>query len=379
MVREPSPGKRALSLAGVCVALSALLAACSSGATAAPSPSQNPSVAPASASAASESAPASATPVPSAASTPVKVALVATQAPGDKGPIDDMIAFLAKAKADSNLDTKFIYAQDPASYEATLRNLANSGTNIIATTFNEMSKPIAAVAKDFPNVKFIQIYGDPLDPPMANVRTVSYDYYIGSYLAGLAAATVSKTGKLGYIGGQSIPSINIDVNSFIAAAKATKPSTTVQSAFVGSFQDPTKEHSLASAMYANGVDFIMTDAAASDLGAVQAAKEKKGFVIGGAEAVESAGPTTVAGIVILRFGQSLYDQLKDALSPSFQGGHVKSGLKDNIVDFLVSPQFVSQGPADIMAALQGVMPAVTKAKQDIISGALVVPADTNAP
>jgi ABC transporter substrate-binding protein PnrA-like len=60
------------------------------------------------------------------------------------------------------------------------------------------------VAPDYPKTKWIQIFGDPTDPPIPNVVTVSYDYYLGCYLSGLFAAHISTTHALGYIGGASL-------------------------------------------------------------------------------------------------------------------------------------------------------------------------------
>ena len=58
---------------------------------------------------------------------------------------------------------------------------------------------------------------------MPNVVTVEYDYYLGCYLSGMFASKVSKTGKIGYIGGICIPRLNADLNAIKAAVAATNP------------------------------------------------------------------------------------------------------------------------------------------------------------
>lgn len=55
--------------------------------------------------------------------------------------------------------------------------------------------------------RWIQLFGDAFEAPIANVISASYDYYLGCYPSGIFAVHVSSTGKLGFIGGISIPSI----------------------------------------------------------------------------------------------------------------------------------------------------------------------------
>jgi basic membrane protein A len=305
------------------------------------------------------------------------VALVHTQAAGDNGPIDSMIAALKKLSEEKGFPIRTIYAQDPATYESVFRSLADAGAAVIASTFNEIAEPFKALAPNYPNTKWIQIYGDPIEPPIPNYVTVSYDYYLGCYLSGLFAAKISKTGKIGYIGGVSIPGLNADLNALKAAVAAAKPDATVTGAFAGSFQDPAKGHEIANQMYQDGVDYIQTDSAATDTGIIQAANEGDGrLVSAGSVQQYKLGPKSVIALVSLDFGQSLHNELVKALGPDFKGGHVATGIGTGVIDFVLSPVFLEQGPPEIVAKAKGIWPEVEKARADIISGALKVPFST---
>ena len=187
------------------------------------------------------------------------VALVHTQAAGDNGPIDSMIAALKKLSQEKKFPIRTIYAQDAATYGTIFKSLADANAAIIVATFNEVAEPMKALAPKYPKTKWIQIFADPIQPPIPNFETVSYDYYLGCYLSGLFAAKMSKTGKIGYIGGVSLPPLNADVNSLKAAIASFNPNYTFTPAFAGSFQDPAKGHEIASQMYQGGVDYIQTD------------------------------------------------------------------------------------------------------------------------
>jgi basic membrane protein A len=226
-------------------------------------------------------------------------------------------------------------------------------------------------------VKFIQIFGDPFDPPMPNVVTVSYDYYLGCYLSGLFASKISKSGKIGYIGGVSLPPLNADLNAMKAAAAAVGPNITVTGAFAGSFQDPAKGHEIATQMYQDGIDYIQTDSAATDTGIIQAANEGEGrMVSAGSRAQFPLGPKSVIAIVELNFGQSIYNEVSKAIGPDFKGGHVATGLGTGVIDFVLSPDFEGAGPPEMVAKAKEVWPEIEKARADIIAGTLKVPFNT---
>src|SRR5271157_4241138 len=111
------------------------------------------------------------------------VAFVHTQAAGDNGPIDDMIAHLNALSSEKGFKTRTIYASDPATFEDTLRTLGDAGAAIVVCTFLQMGDPLKAVAPSFPKTKFIQLYADPMKPEITNVKTVEYLEYYGMYLS----------------------------------------------------------------------------------------------------------------------------------------------------------------------------------------------------
>jgi basic membrane protein A len=305
------------------------------------------------------------------------VALVHTQAAGDNGPVDSMIAALKKLSGEKGFPIRTIYAQDPATYQSIFSTLADAGAAVIASTFNEIAEPFKALAPNYPNTKWIQIFGDPIEPPIPNMVTVSYDYYLGCYLSGLFASKVSKTGKIGYIGGVSLPPLNADLNAIKTAAASVDSKITVTGAFAGSFQDPAKGHEIANQMYQDGVDYIQTDSAATDTGIIQAANEGEGRMVSAISPAQYAlGPKTVAALVALDFGQSLYNEVSKAIGPDFKGGHVATGLGTGVIDFILSPVWVEQGPKDLVEKAKAVWPEIEKARADIISGALKVPFNT---
>lgn len=306
------------------------------------------------------------------------VALVHTQAAGDNGPVDAMIAKLKQLSEEQGFTYRAVYAQDPATYETVFRTLGDAGAAIIVSTFNEVAEPFKALASSYPDTKWIQLFADPFEPAIPNVVTVSYDYYLGCYLSGVFAAKMSTTGKIGFIGGVSIPPLNADFNALKAGVLSVRPDATVTAAFAGSFQDPAKGQEIATQMFNDGIDYIQTDAAATDGGIIAAANEKEGRMVSCLSPAQfPLGPKSVISIVGLDFGISLYNEVTKALGADWKGGtHEHTGLGTGVIDFIASPLFAEQGPAELTAKAKEALKDVEKVRAGILDGSVKVEFNT---
>jgi len=302
------------------------------------------------------------------------VALVHTQAAGDNGPVDAMIAKLKQLSTEQGFTYRAVYAQDPATYETVFRTLGDAGASIIVSTFNEVAEPFKALAPSYPNTKWIQLFADPFEPAIPNVVTVSYDYYLGCYLSGVFAAKMSKTGKIGFIGGVSIPPLNADFNALKAGVHSVNPNATVTAAFAGSFQDPAKGQEIATQMFNDGIDYIQTDAAATDGGIIAAANEKEGRMVSCLSPAQFVlGPKSVISIVGLDYGVSLYNEVSKALGADWKGGtHEHTGLGTDVINFIPSPLFAEQGPAELTTKAKEALKDVDKVRAGILDGSIKV-------
>ena len=305
------------------------------------------------------------------------VALVHTQAAGDNGVVDEMIASLHRIAQERQLTARAIYAADPANYQPVLELLGEAEAAIVFVTFEEMTDPLKAVAPSFPRTRFVQLYGDPIVPPIANLRTVSYETHLSSYLDGVCGARMSRADRIGYIGGVSIPSLDAGVNALIAGARSVNPAMSVATTFVGSFQDPAKALEIANQLFGSGIDYIASDSAGSDLGVIQSANARAGRVVSaGARQQFALGPASVAAITLCDFSASLYQQATAALRSGWSGGHYRSGLKDGVVDFVPSQIFLERAPPAEAARFRAAWPYIARARARIVAGSLHVPFET---
>ena len=153
-------------------------------------------------------------------------------------------------------------------YVRVLREYAESGVALVVGEAFGISKAVRKVADDYPKVAFLM--GDSFGPYGANMAV--FDNYIHEpcYLMGMAAASMSKTGKIGMVGGYPIGEVNRLFNAFMAGAKEVNPAVEFKVSFIGSWYDPPKAKEFAFAQLEAGVDVLYAERA----GVVDAAREK---------------------------------------------------------------------------------------------------------
>ena len=215
---------------------------------------------------------------PATAATKVKVGLAYDiGGRGDKSFNDSAAAGLDAAKKKFKVTAREVTVTQgtDSEREDKLRLLAKAGYNPIIAVGFLYAGPIKSVAADYPNTQFGII--DDSSVELLNVAGLVFAEEQGSYLAGVAAALASKTGKVGYIGGVRTSLLQKFEAGFVAGVKATDKNATVDVKYVteppdfGGFNDPAKAKVIANGMIDRGVDVIYSAAGGSGAGNFQAA------------------------------------------------------------------------------------------------------------
>jgi basic membrane lipoprotein Med (substrate-binding protein (PBP1-ABC) superfamily) len=134
------------------------------------------------------------------------------------------------------------------------------GFNIIVGTTYGYSDGILEAAKQYPDVAFVNASGTTNAPNLEGFYARTYQ---GWYLAGMAAAGVSKSGNLGILGGFPVGVVNWDVNAFTLGARAIDPDAKVTVVYTNSWWDPVKEGQVTEAMLDQGIDVIANNLSSS--------------------------------------------------------------------------------------------------------------------
>ncbi|MCY3833367.1 MAG: BMP family ABC transporter substrate-binding protein [Chloroflexi bacterium] len=307
---------------------------------------------------------------------PVRVALVATQAAGDNGPIDGLIAGLDMAAEEYGVETQFLEALDPATFELTLRNLARTGVDIIVSTFYAMGATSWLIAPDFPDTTFITIVGLPSgDEQPDNVQLMEYQFFEGAYVGGVYAAHLTESNQLGYTGGVPLPFAWADFNAFTDGARSINPDIETTAVFIESFEDPVKGRELAAGLYSSGVDFIFTGAAASDIGVVEAASDNDALVMVASAPLVEQAPANVAILVLIEWEKTIMQEIEMALDPETRGGFRYGNVQSGEISFHIPEAFLEATSDERRAKAEASLETIEQLIEDITNGDFVVEED----
>jgi basic membrane protein A len=155
-----------------------------------------------------------------------------------------------------------------------LRRFAGQGRDpVVAIGFLQASA-LAEVAPAHPATRFA-ILDMAVDAP--NVQSVVFREHEGAYVAGLLAATASRSGVIGVVGGMDIPLIRRFMCGYAQGARSANPDARVLTSFAGdtpaAWADPARGAELARDQIARGADVVMQAAGGTGLGVLQAAAD----------------------------------------------------------------------------------------------------------
>jgi basic membrane lipoprotein Med (substrate-binding protein (PBP1-ABC) superfamily) len=194
---------------------------------------------------------------------------------------------LKAAEARGEIEYKASENVSNADYERVMREYATGGSQLVVGEAFGVETAARKVAKDFPKVSFLM--GSSGKPAAPNFSV--FDNYIQepAYLSGMVAGGMTKSNKIGMVGGFPIPEVNRLMNAFMAGAKETNPKVEFSVSFINSWFDPPKAKEAAFAMIDKGADVLY----AERFGVSDAAKERKVLAIGNVINTQDKYPDTV--------------------------------------------------------------------------------------
>ncbi len=218
--------------------------------------------------------------------------------------------------------------QNAAQREQAARRFAQRGASpIIGVGFPQASS-IEAVARDYPQLRFA-IVDRVVDLP--NVQSFVFREHEGAFLVGVLAALASKTGTLGFVGGQDIPLVRKVLCGYEQGARWARPSIQTVFAMTGTtnaaWTDPARGAELTKAQAARGADVIFAAAGTTGLGVLQAAKDLGILGVGVDSNQNGLHPGSMLTSMLKRTDVAVYQ--------AFQGvkpGITSLGLKEGALD-----------------------------------------------
>lgn len=281
---------------------------------------------------------------------------------GDSSFCDVLYHGVQKAQTELGVEIAEIESNAEA-WETDLREAAQRSQLVLTSGF-QMSEPLAKVAPEFPDVKFV-IFVGAVDLP--NVASYTHKANEGAFLVGAIAGLTSKTGKVGYLGGADVPGLHQYEVGYVAGVKAVNPEAEVIIGYVADtaqgFYQPDAAKTIALGHYENGVDVIYSMADAAGFGAVEAAQEGEDrYVIWTFMDVNATAPEVILTSLLVGIDTDTYRVISDFAAGNFTPGIHSPGLAEGGVDYAPDEQLSAE-----------IVEQVEMLKAQIISGEIVVP------
>ena len=229
-----------------------------------------------------------------------------------------------------------------------------------------MTDEVARAAKQFPDKKFAIIDGI-VDLP--NVACLQFSEHEGSFLVGALGALMSKTKKMGFVGGMDVPLIHKFETGFREGAQYIDKSIEVMVKYTGTdpsaWNDPVKGREITLSMITQGADVVYHAAGGTGGGVIKACKEKNVFAIGVDSDQDNIEPGTVLTSMVKRCNIAVFNTIEALVQGKFRGGIQYFGVKEGGVDTSEFKFTKNLIPPEHLERLNQI-------KQDIVSGKIVV-------
>ena len=307
----------------------------------------------------------------SAQAAETSVALITTGSTNDGGwsqLAKEGIDALGKKGAKTTVVQKI--AADKAATE--LRDLSADGYQLVIAHGYEYLTPASEVAKTITTTKFA-VSGADVERP--GIVSIDFDVSQASYQLGIIAGRLTKTGKLGFVGGGKFPSVVACYRGFVAGAQSVRPDATVAEAY-SSWDNVAQNKAQAEAFIAQGIDQIYPDVDAAARGIYEAVKEHNTAkptelvwtygCVGDANANTAAGSWTLASAVI-KLDNAFAHVAKMAADGSWKPGVVRENLTTGTCVTVLNPVLMKT------VLTPALLTEVETAGKALVAGTIIIP------
>ena len=292
------------------------------------------------------------------------------------------------AEKELGIESKAIESKSKENYVQNLQLISQDfDADLTFAVGYQMKKALEDVSTQVKDKKFA-IIDAVVEKP--NVISLLFKEQEGSFLTGVIAAKMTKTNKIGFIGGNESEVIGRFEAGYIAGAKSVNPNIKIERRYAESFTDSNKGYELAKVEYNSGCDIVMHAAGGAGLGLFQAASElkktgKNVWAIGVdmdqvLSLLDSNGKPQYADIILTSMVKKVdvatVEAIKEVKEGTFKAGIKTFGLKENGV--CIAPSSRGEVPDNMKQYVKSNVPKdiielSDKYAEAIKSGKIVVP------
>ena len=270
---------------------------------------------------------------------------------------------LTRIHAELGVPVAHVQVKTPSEFEEQFRDFAARGAWLEFGHGFEFQDAAARAARDFPKTVFITTSGSTLRPNMA---PMVFELEQATYLCGMAAARLSKTGSIGAVGGTQIPSVASTFLAFEAGVHAVDPRAAVRTVYTGSFDDAAAARQATLALADQGCDVVIHNADAAGAGVFQAARERRLRAFGTNKDQNGLAPDVIVASAVIDIPRAFVEVAREVRAGKFRARSIRFGFRDGVIDYVWNPALAATLPAGLAAE-------IARARAAITAGTIVVP------
>ncbi|MEJ5169809.1 MAG: BMP family ABC transporter substrate-binding protein [Fimbriimonadales bacterium] len=244
---------------------------------------------------------------------------------GDKSFNDSAWAGIERAAKQFGIEEQAVESKSEKDYEGNLTAVAERGCDLVFAIGINMKTALEKVAPNYPDTKFAIVDAE-VDAP--NVRSLLFKEEEGSFLAGYLAGMVTKTKKIGFVGGMELDLIKKFFAGYAAGAKtADKAVEVLAPKYIGSWDNVDLAKTAAATLFGQGADIVYHAAGRAGQGVIDAAKQRGLFAIGVDSDQDALAKGFVLTSMIKRVDEAVFQTISDTIQGAFSPGAKVYDLK----------------------------------------------------
>jgi basic membrane lipoprotein Med (substrate-binding protein (PBP1-ABC) superfamily) len=248
-----------------------------------------------------------------------------------------------------HVEVSHVEARTPGEQEEALRTYATQGYNLIFGHGFEFQGPSERIGAQFPKTVFVVTSGERVSAA-GNVVPMVFGIEEGTYLAGMIAGGMTRSNRIGFVGGMELPPIKRGYDGWLHGARAVNPRVDSRVAYLNTFDDVAAGREAALAMVRLGVDMLHHNADQAALGLFQAVKESPGVYAFGANADQRAlAPDRVIGSVVIDLPKAFLAIAREVKAGRFAPKVETFGLAGGVLRYDPNPALADRVPAWLQA------------------------------
>lgn len=256
---------------------------------------------------------------------------------------------LMRIKDSLGATVSHIQTKTPAEFEEQFRQYGSQGYDLVFGHGFEFQDAAKRVGPDFPKTIYVTTSGSTSG---GNVAGIEFGFADASYLAGMVAASLTKSNVLGVIGGTELPPVKESFAAFEEGAKAVNPKVRVIVSYIGNWDDVSAGKEQALAQIGRGADVIFQNADNAGLGVFQAAREtKKALVVGSNANQNAVAPEITIGSVVIDLPHAFITVAREVKEGRFKARVIRLGTASSVVTLVLNPALKSRVPEATLRAV----------------------------